>query len=93
MDSTLAFINNIGPVQWLIILALGLLIFGRKLPEVGRSLGRAIVEFKKGLKGIDEESDEVAERARTDAARSLPRSEPPADTRRVATTDPVEENV
>ena len=54
----------------------------------------AVVEgIKKGLKGIDEESDEVAERARTDAARSLPRSEPPADTRRVATTDPVEENV
>ncbi|MGD9691684.1 MAG: twin-arginine translocase TatA/TatE family subunit [Phycisphaerales bacterium] len=41
--------------EWLIILAIGLLLFGRKLPEVGRSLGRGIVEFKKGIKGIEEE--------------------------------------
>jgi sec-independent protein translocase protein TatA len=36
--------------EWLVIAALGLLIFGKRLPEVGRSLGRGIVEFKKGIK-------------------------------------------
>lgn len=44
-----------GGYEWLILLILGLLIFGRRLPEVGRSLGRSIVEFKKGIKGIDDE--------------------------------------
>ena len=94
MDPTVAFIQNIGPLQWLIILALGLLIFGRKLPEVGRSLGLAIVEFKKGIKGIDSETDAAAQRGRSDHEKaSLPES-PSADTsRRVSTADKVEESV
>lgn len=41
--------------EWIVLLVLGLLIFGRRLPEVGRSLGRGIIEFKKGIKGIDDE--------------------------------------
>lgn len=44
-----------GTTEWIIILAIGLLIFGRRLPEVGRSLGKGIVEFKKGIKGIEDE--------------------------------------
>ena len=92
MDPTLAFIQNIGPLQWLIILALGLLIFGRKLPEVGRSLGRAIVEFKKGIKGIDEDSEEASERGRAAAKPSLPDAENGPSSRRVSTADKVEEN-
>src|SRR5438067_1084263 len=35
--------------------AFGLLIFGKRLPEVGKSLGKGIVEFKKGLKGIEDD--------------------------------------
>jgi sec-independent protein translocase protein TatA len=38
-----------------IIAVIGLLLFGKRLPEVGKSLGKGIVEFKKGLKGIEEE--------------------------------------
>lgn len=45
--------------EWLIILAVALLIFGRRLPEVGRSIGRGIVEFKKGIKGVKDELDDV----------------------------------
>ena len=41
--------------EWGVILVIGLLLFGKKLPEVGKNLGRGIVEFKKGLKGIEEE--------------------------------------
>ena len=48
-----------GGMEWIIILAIALLIFGRKLPEVGRGLGKGLVEFKKGLKGVKEELDEV----------------------------------
>lgn len=93
MDPTLAFIQNIGPLQWLILLALGLLIFGRKLPEVGRSLGRAIVEFKKGLKGIDEDSEEAAARGRAAARPTLPEPDPAAQSRRVSTAEKIEESV
>ena len=41
--------------EWGVILIIGLLLFGKKLPEVGKNLGKGIVEFKKGLKGIEEE--------------------------------------
>ena len=44
---------NIGPMELVFILGLGVLLFGKRLPEVGRSLGRGIVEFKKGLNGVD----------------------------------------
>jgi len=45
--------------EMLVIGAIGLLIFGKRLPEVGKSVGRSIVEFKKGLAGIDDEVDEA----------------------------------
>ena len=44
-----------GGSEWIVLLVIGLLIFGRRLPEVGRSLGKGIVEFKRGVKGLDEE--------------------------------------
>lgn len=44
-----------GLTEWLVIGAIGLLFFGKRLPEVGRSVGRSIVEFKKGLKGVEED--------------------------------------
>jgi len=59
-----------GGYEWIILLILGLLIFGRRLPEVGRSLGKSIVEFKKGIKNIEEEID-------TESSRSTPH-DPPA---------------
>ena len=49
-----------GPWEMAIILIVGLLLFGRRLPEVGRSLGKSIVEFKKGVKGIEDEIDQAA---------------------------------
>ncbi|MEC8319874.1 MAG: twin-arginine translocase TatA/TatE family subunit, partial [Planctomycetota bacterium] len=33
-----------GTTEWIIILVVALLIFGRRLPEVGKSLGKGIVE-------------------------------------------------
>lgn len=48
---SLAFFNFSG-WELAIILVLGLLIFGRRLPELGRSVGKTIVEFKKGLSDV-----------------------------------------
>ena len=49
---------NVGAPEIIIILVVALLLFGRRLPEVGRSLGKGIVEFKKGIKGIEDDIDE-----------------------------------
>ncbi len=57
LDFFLAFFLPGGP-EWIVLLVLGLLIFGRRLPEVGRSLGRGIVEFKRGIKGIEDEVED-----------------------------------
>src|SRR5450432_2848078 len=43
------------PENWLVIGLVALLLFGRRLPEVGRSLGKGIIEFKKGLAGIEDD--------------------------------------
>lgn len=47
-----------GPFEMMMIAGLGLLIFGRRLPEVGRSIGKTIVEFKKGMREIEEMPDD-----------------------------------
>ncbi len=54
--TTLAF-GMPGPWEWIVIGILGVLIFGKRLPEVGRSIGKGIVEFKKGLAGIEDDAD------------------------------------
>lgn len=45
---------GIGPQEMLVVGVIALLLFGNRLPEVARSLGKGIVEFKKGIKGIEE---------------------------------------
>lgn len=63
MPLTLAWV----PGHWelIVILIVALLIFGRRLPDVGRSLGRGIVEFKKGLKGFKDEFESVDQDVRS----------------------------
>src|ERR1043166_1590348 len=57
MMSPLFGILGLGPMEILVLLVLGVLLFGRRLPEVGRYLGKGIVEFKKGVKGLEDEID------------------------------------
>ena len=52
----LAFLSNMGPMEWIIILIICLLLFGHKLPSVARSLGSSVNEFKKGTKEGEEEA-------------------------------------
>jgi sec-independent protein translocase protein TatA len=52
---TLAFLSAPGPMEMMVIGVIAVLLFGKRLPEVGRSLGKSIIEFKKGLKGIEDE--------------------------------------
>ena len=41
--------------EMIIFGSIALLLFGKRLPEVARSLGKGIVEFKKGVRGIEDE--------------------------------------
>jgi sec-independent protein translocase protein TatA len=45
---------GMGPMELLIVLVVALLLFGNRLPSVARSLGRSMVEFKKGMNEVDE---------------------------------------
>jgi len=67
-----------GGMEWIIILAIGLLIFGKRLPEVGRSLGKGIVEFKKGVKGIEDEISTASDEPQQEPAET-PKIEAPSD--------------
>jgi sec-independent protein translocase protein TatA len=50
----------IGYPEMLIVGVVVLLLFGHRLPSVMRSLGRGVVEFKKGVHGEGDEDDESA---------------------------------
>ena len=47
----------LGVPEMIVIGIIALLLFGKNLPKVARDLGKGVVEFKKGLRGIDEEVD------------------------------------
>ena len=50
---------NIGPMELIIVLAIALIVLGpKKLPEVGKSLGKGMREFKESLAGENEHRDE-----------------------------------
>jgi len=69
---TIAFFTGApGWAELVVVAAVGLLIFGRRLPEVGRSLGRGIVEFKKGLRGIEEEVEDAVRNDQPDHYKTL----------------------
>jgi len=59
----------------LLILAIGLVLFGRRLPEVGRSLGKSIVEFKRGLHDVKDEIDKESTKEAADRPRISARTE------------------
>lgn len=73
---TLGFaFGNIGATEMIVIGVIMLLLFGRRLPEVGRSLGQGIVQFKKGLKDVQDEvtnasSDEAGEPKKFESAKA-----------------------
>ena len=45
------------PIQLLILAVIAFLLFGNRLPSVMRSVGRSVVECKKGVAGIEDEVD------------------------------------
>jgi sec-independent protein translocase protein TatA len=54
------------PGHWemLVVLVIALLIFGRRLPEIARGLGKSLTEFKKGINEAKESTDELVDDVR-----------------------------
>ncbi|MEZ6243390.1 MAG: twin-arginine translocase TatA/TatE family subunit [Phycisphaerales bacterium] len=93
--ATLGLLPNLGPWEYLIFGAVLLLLFGRRLPEVGRSLGQGIVQFKKGLRDIEDEVDKASREDRRPA--QFDSARPPVNSAgqdaRVSRSEPVESSV
>jgi sec-independent protein translocase protein TatA len=53
------FLPNFGPWEMMILAGVCLLFFGNRLPSVMRSLGKSVVEFKKGIAGIEDDIDQA----------------------------------
>ncbi len=72
-----------GTAELIVIGVLGLLIFGRRLPDVARSVGKSIVEFKRGMRDV---KDDIELSARLESKPS-PTHENPASKEPTPTED------
>jgi len=59
-----AFIGMPGPFEMVVVLIIAVLLFGPRLPKVMKGMGEGIMEFKKGIKGIEEPFEEAKKEVR-----------------------------
>ncbi len=83
--SMLGFLSP-SPMEMMVVGLIAVLLFGSRLPSVARSMGRSFIEFKKGMRGIEEEVGGAIHNDRPAVKRyepedrqltSAPRFEPP----------------
>jgi sec-independent protein translocase protein TatA len=68
---------NIGPLEIAIVLVIVLIIFGpKRLPELGRSMGRGIREFRGSISGDKDPDDVDDKRAELEASQAEAKAEP-----------------
>ncbi len=54
---------NIGPMELIVVLVIALVVLGpKKLPEVGKSLGKGMREFKESISGMAGNNDDADEK-------------------------------
>jgi sec-independent protein translocase protein TatA len=66
---------GIGSHEMIIFGIIALLLFGKRLPEVARSLGKGVTEFKKGIAGVEDDLNRATYAPATGTARPAPRDE------------------
>jgi len=81
---------GLGFQEILIIAIIGVILFGKRLPDVGRYLGKSITEFKKGMKGLEDDLEPTAGPVATQRHEPVDQLRPP---QRVAATAPKFEDV
>jgi sec-independent protein translocase protein TatA len=68
------------PVKILFVLVIALIVLGpKRLPEVGRSLGQGIREFRSSMSGVIDHNDETPAAPPVTPAQSVPVEQPPSD--------------
>jgi sec-independent protein translocase protein TatA len=50
---------GLGVPEVLVVLAIGLVLFGKNLPDLARSLGKSVAEFQRGVKNVTEDVNSV----------------------------------
>jgi sec-independent protein translocase protein TatA len=64
-------IPNVGPLEIGVLLLIALIVFGpKKLPDLGRSLGKGLREFKGSISGDDDEKPQVTEQVAAPVAQT-----------------------
>lgn len=80
------FEGFLSPMHMLIVAVIAVLLFGDRLPEVMRSMGRGLSEFKKGMRGLENSITSAADSSRANVSYSrtderdevpTPRFDPP----------------
>lgn len=72
----MGILGSPGMSEMIIVGVIALLLFGKRLPEVARSLGKGMMEFKKGISGIETDIDtSVYSSSNSSASRPIPEEE------------------
>mgnify|MGYP002784768472 CR=1 FL=1 len=77
-------IFGLGTTELMVLLVLGVLLFGRNLPGIAKSIGKSVTEFKKGVGGVEDEVERTSANNNTKA----PEPEQVRPPQRVSATAP-----
>ncbi len=48
-----------GPVEMVVVGVIGVLLFGHRLPKIARSVGSSLIEFKRGIREVEQDIAEI----------------------------------